>query len=244
VDRVCPFLRLAGDPHAAVDGVEPAHRCQATDSPSEVDRSTQARLCLTVEHARCERFLARRARDGVDTPARQAAGDGFTSTRLLLTPQPAWRGLAGRGRRPRRALAIGVGAIGLLGALGGAGLVAGAFGGRGATPQPSPSAAIATSSPTARLSPTPRATLTLHPTPSATPTTGPTASPRPTPTSRPTPEPATAAPTPAPRTYTVVAGDTLALIAQRFGTTVAALQAANNIDDPDEISVGQVLIIP
>jgi LysM repeat protein len=51
-------------------------------------------------------------------------------------------------------------------------------------------------------------------------------------------------PAPAPQTYTVVEGDTLALIAQNFGTTVEALQAANGIDDPDEIVIGQVLIIP
>jgi LysM repeat protein len=46
------------------------------------------------------------------------------------------------------------------------------------------------------------------------------------------------------QTYTVVEGDTLAVIAQRFGTTVEALQAANGIEDPDEIVVGQVLVIP
>ena len=56
----------------------------------------------------------------------------------------------------------------------------------------------------------------------------------------PTPTPAP----PQPQTYTVVEGDTLALIAQRFGTTVEALQAANGIEDPDEIVIGQVLVIP
>ena len=39
-------------------------------------------------------------------------------------------------------------------------------------------------------------------------------------------------------------GDTLAAIAQQFGTTAAALQAANGIEDPDEITIGQVLVIP
>ncbi len=42
----------------------------------------------------------------------------------------------------------------------------------------------------------------------------------------------------------MVAGDTLALIAERFGTTVAALQAANDIDDPNTLTIGQVLVIP
>jgi murein DD-endopeptidase MepM/ murein hydrolase activator NlpD len=44
--------------------------------------------------------------------------------------------------------------------------------------------------------------------------------------------------------YTVVAGDTLFDIAQRFGVTVEAIVAVNHIQDPTAISVGQVLIIP
>jgi len=46
------------------------------------------------------------------------------------------------------------------------------------------------------------------------------------------------------RTYTVQPGDTLFLIARRFGTTVERLVQANNIADPDLINAGQVLIIP
>jgi LysM repeat protein len=54
-------------------------------------------------------------------------------------------------------------------------------------------------------------------------------------------------PTPTPpvtRTYTVQSGDTLAAIAAEFGTTAAAIQDANGIEDPDTIFVGQVLVIP
>ncbi len=51
-------------------------------------------------------------------------------------------------------------------------------------------------------------------------------------------------PTPVPATYTVRPGDTLFSIAQRFGTTVSTLAAANNIANPNLISVGQVLRIP
>ena len=46
------------------------------------------------------------------------------------------------------------------------------------------------------------------------------------------------------RTYTVKAGDTLTAIAVRFGTTVAAIASANNITNINNISVGQVLVIP
>ncbi len=45
-------------------------------------------------------------------------------------------------------------------------------------------------------------------------------------------------------TYIVQPGDTMYSIAQRFGTTVAAISAANGISDPTSISIGQVLAIP
>jgi lysozyme len=48
----------------------------------------------------------------------------------------------------------------------------------------------------------------------------------------------------APRTYTVKAGDSLYIIAVKYGTTVAALATANNIVNPNQISVGQVLTLP
>lgn len=46
------------------------------------------------------------------------------------------------------------------------------------------------------------------------------------------------------QTYTVQAGDTLYSIAVKFGTTIAAVQQANNITDPNTLAVGQRLIIP
>ena len=47
-----------------------------------------------------------------------------------------------------------------------------------------------------------------------------------------------------PRTYTVKMGDTLSAIAVKYGTTVAKIAAANNITNINNISVGQVLVIP
>ena len=51
-------------------------------------------------------------------------------------------------------------------------------------------------------------------------------------------------PTSEPPVYVVKSGDTLYLIAQRFGTTVEAIVAANNITNPSLIQVGQKLKVP
>ncbi len=64
-------------------------------------------------------------------------------------------------------------------------------------------------------------------------------------TSTPTTADPTTTTTTAPNaSYTVEPGDTLAEVAQRFGTTVEAIAEANDIADPDVIAVGQVLQIP
>ena len=47
-----------------------------------------------------------------------------------------------------------------------------------------------------------------------------------------------------PSTYTVQPGDTLGVIATRFGVALDALAAANGIADTNVIDVGQVLVIP
>jgi len=66
-----------------------------------------------------------------------------------------------------------------------------------------------------------------------TPTPG---APSPTPTPTPAPGGAT--------TYVVQRGDTVYRIALRFGTTIAAIRAANSLANVNLIYVGQVLIIP
>ena len=51
-------------------------------------------------------------------------------------------------------------------------------------------------------------------------------------------------PTPEPEVYEVQPGDTLFSIAQRFGSSVEAIVAANDIANPSLIDVGQKLVIP
>jgi LysM repeat protein len=239
VDRVCPLLALAGDRRAAVDGVDQSHRCHADEPPQPIDRGTQSQLCLTPAHERCERYLGYVARTGVVAPGHSAIADGLVSTRLLLAPQPAWRGFAGRAR-PSRSLTLAVAGTGAAAVLvASVALVSAVLDAPSSGP---PGTTTSSATPTASPSPRPTERPTSTPAPSATtaPTPSPTVAPTPVPTAL-----ATAAPTPIPqRTYQVVAGDTLAEIAQRFGTTVQALQAANGIDDPNEIGVGQILVIP
>ena len=75
----------------------------------------------------------------------------------------------------------------------------------------------------------------------------PTPPPGVSPVASPTPSQATATPAPTTSpatTYEVQPGDTVFSIARRFGTTVEAIVAANDLTDPSEIEVGQVLVIP
>ncbi|HEX2765617.1 MAG TPA: LysM domain-containing protein [Candidatus Limnocylindria bacterium] len=237
MDRVCPLLALGADRRTAVDGVDPGHRCFAVDPPGTLERDRQSRLCLNTSHTRCERYLAFVGRGALAVPGSGAIGDGFRSTRLVIAPEPAWRGMAGRARRSRSGLA----AAGLvLGAcVAGTAIVAGSLAATGAT-----GAASATSTPTTTPVVTPRSTPrpTANPTPS--PSEMPVESATPQPTPPPTPSPPPATPVPTQRTYVVQEGDTLAAIAQQFGVSVAALQAANDIEDPNEIIIGDVLVIP
>lgn len=98
----------------------------------------------------------------------------------------------------------------------------------------------------------PSTTVTSQVTPTvagtaATPTAAPTEAPPPPPAATPTPPP----PTPAPaRTYQVVAGDTLSIIANRFrgdvdaNTYLQRLYQANNLGPNSVIAIGQTIQLP
>ena len=54
----------------------------------------------------------------------------------------------------------------------------------------------------------------------------------------------TPAPSPTPNLYAIAAGDTLSVIAQRFGISLEILLAANPGIQPAQLSIGQVITIP
>jgi len=62
-------------------------------------------------------------------------------------------------------------------------------------------------------------------------------------TPEPTPETAVTV-TPEPVTHVVQPGETLTRIAQQYNVTTQALMEANNLQNPNYIQVGQILIIP
>ena len=68
-------------------------------------------------------------------------------------------------------------------------------------------------------------------------------SPTPTPTIAPTPTP-TPPPTPTPKTHTVRPGEYLSVIAGFYGVSMSAVLELNNIPDPDNLPIGQVLLLP
>jgi len=233
VNRVCPLLGLSGDRRSVVDGIDAAHRCHSDATPLPIERQWQARFCLTPAHPQCERYQQAMARRGAAVLGRAPIADGLVSTRMILAPEPAWRGMAGRARRAGPGRFVALGAVATVVGAGAIAAIAAANGGLDLG-----GLAVETS-PSPDTTPSPRPTRSPRPTPSPTPV------PTPTPLPSETPAP-TVAPTPAPtpRTYVVQEGDTLAEIAQQFGTTTEAIQAANGIQDPNVIAVGQVLVIP
>ena len=237
--RICPRLAFSADRRHAADVVDADHVCTAQRPAQWLERSRQADLCLTDAHIDCPRFVeyqARLAAHRHDDPA--APSFPFVSSRLIVHPDPAWRGLAGRAAQPvGRRIAAGV--------AGGAVLAVAAVAVAGAAWPGAPEAVIESASPSALPSPTSTPEPTPTPVPSRSATQQPTASPARSAAPTQTPPPPTLPPTPVPqRTYVVQESDTLGSIAQQFGVSVEAIQAANRIADPDEITVGQVLVIP
>jgi hypothetical protein len=239
VERICPYLALAADQRTVVDGYDPEHECRALASPDAIDHARQVSLCLTEAHRSCERYAAAEAARLASEPRlpRLAPDAVVASTRLILAADPGWRirgARAASGALARRRL-IGTGVV----VLGASALAVGAAGGLLGVLAPPQAAVQPSVAPTETSEATPTAPLLA-------PLTSPSSTSAPTPgaaaTARPSKESGPPS-TPTGRTYVVAAGDTLSDIASRFGTSVSAIRAANDLSG-DVINIGQVLQIP
>jgi LysM repeat protein len=238
--RGCPFL-VALEGGWRLDNPSRDHRCAAFSPPASLSPEKQSRLCLTAAHTGCATFLAsvaaREQRLG-SAPADRATRWGLARTTTVIEDPGGLRGrVLGAALDRRRWPAIpAVLLVTTLFTLAISGFRAGV-----------PATTVATASPgrpADTFAPTPRgsqsATKTGQPTDSQTPSAPPS--------SVPSGPPATSSPssTPSPsfRTYRVVSGDTMSAIAGRFDTTISAIVKLNDIADPSQLHIGQVLLIP
>jgi LysM repeat protein len=230
-DAVCPFLIAAGGAWR-LGMPDRDHRCAAFSPATSLALGKQARLCLAPGHVTCATYLAstsaRTARVGSNPPIARAGRWGIARTTPIVGEVGGMRATLSAVVADRRSwpaipavlLATLALALGLSGSWGKA-----------------PGLAAASPTPSAGPTTTPTASATAGPT--STPT--PAASPEPsvtTPPTSPTPRPSVAY-----TTYKVKSGDTLYVIAQRYGTTVKAIQKLNNMTTTT-LHVGQILKIP
>ncbi len=237
--RGCPFL-VAEAGGWRLDIPTRDHRCGAVSPAASLSPEKQARLCLTPAHTGCATYLAsltaRTERLGA-APVRRATRWGLARTTSVIEDPGGIRArllatLLDRRRWPAVPAVILVTTLFVL-AL--SGFRAGV-----------PTSPVATASPSTPAS-SPVTAATIAPTPRVTSGPSATAAPEdtaPPPTAKPTKVPATQKPAATFRTYVVKSGDSLSAIAERFGTTVAAIVDLNNLSNPNSLSVGQVLRIP
>jgi hypothetical protein len=231
----CPFL-IAADGAWRMTVPDREHRCAAFSPATSLAVSKQARLCLTANHLGCATYLAsiaaREARLGTAPKADRAGRWGIARTMPVVEEVGGLRATIGALLADRRTwptipavlLATLLVALGLSGSWG-----------------EGPATAHAGPTPTPRLlgSPVPTTTAS-QPGSSAVPPTGAPATEKPAVT--PVPTPAATSST-AYTTYRVKSGDTLYVIAQKFNTTVKAIQQLNGLTSTT-LHIGQTLKIP
>ncbi len=249
----CRYLVAASGGWRASDAIRD-HRCTALDPAAPIALDKQRRLCLTATHPTCPTFIAARDERG---RALDPVASAWSPARPVVQTAPVVVGVPTH-ERPMAGLfgpaRLGEAALGLMAVVVVVLLGARLLGGQGA-PEASPTADL-----TGGGSIAPGETATIAASPSTTHAGGATeppagsagpdasspaqASPEPKPSGRASPG-ASSKPSPtAHRRYKVKLGDTVSAIAEKYGTTVAAIVKLNKLKDARTIHVGQVLLIP
>jgi hypothetical protein len=221
---ICPFLVSAAGPWRSA---EPArdHCCSMAAHSSRLDLDHQRRYCVGSGGPGCSRYVAPRA-----------PGRHVSTLPVVVERGPFGAALERDGLRRF----AGPASVVVVGAALGAFLLAR---GPGA---PAPGSGIGGAGSAGALSTPPDATpsrLPVSAAPSQVPASTPP-QPTPAPVASVSPAPLASPPPANGRTYTVVKGDTLGAIANRFATTTTVLAHLNAIANPSFIRVGQVLQLP
>lgn len=226
---VCPYLGLADDPRTHFAFATIDHVCHSGAGQKAIDMPHQGSFCLSDNYPDCRRYVdpVVAATNAATTTAAGTAAAALPvraglPTALLAAQVRQPRSTSGRRNawvRPAVILVAGllvvVVAVMLLSH------PASPPGAQTGLSSPAPAADVA--SPAGGAKPTPTNLIR--------PTDAPAASPRSSPPSLPT-------------THIVTRGETLSVIAYRYRVTVAAIEQANGLKNPNVITVGQRLIIP
>jgi len=240
VRDVCPYLRADAGPWRSA-AASRAHQCSAMEPAAQVSVAKQRALCLAPAHTTCATFLAARKAAGTlpEAPADDSANLWPDTRAMPIVLEPARSLLGplagGTSRTGGQALLVALMIVAFVVLVVARASGPGSPGAAGSGASESP-----TGTPASSDAATPSSLATPSSAPSLVPSVAPSSAPSTAPSAAPTPSPSVIAS----QTYTVKSGDTLSGIAAKFGTTVAALSAANNIADPRYIRVGQVLVIP
>lgn len=231
-DGACPFLVAAAGAWR-MSTPDREHRCAAFTPATSLAPKKQARLCLTPAHAGCATYLAstsaRDARVGSGSKQDRAGRWAIARTTPVVEEVGGLRSTLGALVADRRTWPA-IPAV-LLATLA---LALGLSGNWGEGPLTAVESPTHSTRPIA--TPTPQAPPSAATTPGSPPP--PSAASSSLPTAVPTPTPAVAY-----TTYRVKSGDTLVAIAQRFHTTVKAIEVLNNLTSTT-LHIGQVLKIP
>ena len=225
---LCPYL-MAADGGWRSSTAAREHRCTGVSPPAPLPAEKQRRLCLTPEHDTCATYVAVRAARSTTPGRAEVLSRPLTRTTPVVLDHGR---MAVRlpALRDNRVVSQGL-LVGVMGIAFAAIVLARQSGSNGSVVDGSPTP-VASVRPLASPSASPRREPTVAPSPSVVPPAAPSAA------------PASPRPSAQSATYKVRSGDTLMVIAARFGTTAKVLIQLNAIKDPALLRIGQVLLLP